>query len=660
MAKTLKRLAPLGLIILLIAQALSPSGWSLVIPCRAEGAGFRAADVEDSNLTIEDVTVEGNRLVPTEDILGVVKTRRGDRFDRDQVLNDLKAVNGMGYFDDRNLQVVPELSSNGVLLKIRVQENAPITEFAFQGNQALSTEEITKMFADQLGKPQNLNQLSGAIDKLEQAYHDRGYVLARVVDVKDDPDGSVNLTINEGVVNDIQVTGNRKTKDFIIRSAIKLKAGSVYNERQLTADLRKLYANGYFQDIRRSLVPSQTDPDKYTLKVEVDEKRTGSVGLGGGVDSVAGPFGSFSFSDSNFRGRGQVLSFNSQIGSGMFGQFNNIVNNGGTNFLSNKGTYQAELTWIEPNLRGTDTSLAVSGFARNYNSMLVDNSQQRTLGTSVTFTKPLGHHFNASLGFTGEQTVLQDAGGLINNLSTVNYLAGRALALGQATDLASAQQVASQVRSSQLQGGAFLTVNPALHYDTRDNPVDPTSGINAKLTASPSLGLTAASFAKLGASFSKFIPVTKETSLAFNIQGGSSLGGTPQFAQYRLGGWNGLRGYRSFSDLGTGTSMLMASAEIRRRLPIPLLDPSNKLAGIINPVIKNVKTVAFFDAGQVSGNGLTNSYYQRSTLGASVGFGLRVNLPMIGVVRLDYGFPLISTLLGKMTPRFTLGFGDKF
>ncbi|HEY9785455.1 MAG TPA: POTRA domain-containing protein, partial [Candidatus Obscuribacterales bacterium] len=89
-------------------------------------AGSEAGNALQAQLTVDDVRIEGNRLVPTEDIMGVVKTRRGDKFDRDQVLEDLKAINGLGYFDDRSLQVLPEMSNGGVLLKIRVQENAPI------------------------------------------------------------------------------------------------------------------------------------------------------------------------------------------------------------------------------------------------------------------------------------------------------------------------------------------------------------------------------------------------------------------------------------------------------------------------------------------------------------------------------------------------------
>jgi outer membrane protein assembly factor BamA len=159
---------------------------------------------------------------------------------------------------------------------------------------------------------------------------------------------------------------------------------------------------------------------------------------------------------------------------------------------------------------------------------------------------------------------------------------------------------------------------------------------------------------KVGASVSKYIPITKDVTLATNIQGGTAVGGMPQFAQYRLGGWNGIRGYRMFSDLGTGSGMLMATAELRSRLPLPR---NSKVAKVID---KHVKATAFFDAGHVMGNGLTNSLFSRSSMGASVGVGLRVNIPMLGLVRFEYGMPLVSSILGNFTPRMTVGFGDRF
>ena len=134
----------------------------------------------------------------------------------------------------------------------------------------------------------------------------------------------------------------------------------------------------------------------------------------------------------------------------------------------------------------------------------------------------------------------------------------------------------------------------------------------------------------------------------------------PQFAQYRLGGFNGLRGYRQFTDLGTGSSLLMASAELRMRLPLPKGEKGTVAGTFLNFMDKNVRGTIFSDAGGVGGNSLVNNSYSRGMMGSSVGVGLRLNVPMLGVIRLDYGFPLISTALGHMMPRFTLGFGDKF
>lgn len=607
-----------------------------------------------ATLNVDDIQIQGNRLVPTEAITNVLKTKRGDRFDRGQILDDLQAINEMGYFDDKSLQVVPEKTSSGVLLKIRVVENAPVTQFSFQGNNVIDSKEISKIFANQLGKPQNLNQLSQSIEKLEELYHDKGFLLARVTDVKDYPDGSVALKINEGEVAKIEIAGNRKTKDYIVRNAIKLQEGSVYNEAQLTQDLKELYGRGYFQDIRRSLQPSPEDPNKFVLKVEVDEKRTGSVGLGGGVDSVAGPFGSLSFSDANFRGKGQVVSFNGQVGSGVFGNINNSINNGGNAFLPTQRTYQLEANWVEPHLRGTDTSLQVSGFGRNYASLLIDQAQQRSLGASVTLSKPLKKNFHLNLGLMGENTRLTDLGDYLSTGGALENMAQRALDLGKASTIDGANALAGTVRQDQLKGGTFFSLKPSLTYDTRDAYIDATKGTFAKLSAGPSLGINGSSFAKAGASVSKFIPLGKSTTLALNMQGGGALGGMPQFAQYRLGGWNGIRGYRQFSDLGTGTSMLMATAEVRTRLPLP---KSSKVAKVID---KHVKAAAFFDIGGVSGNGLSNSLFGRTNMGASVGIGLRVKLPMLGLVRLDYGIPLLTAATGGWTPRFTVGFGEKF
>ena len=91
-----------GLFLILLAVH---SSLALALPAQAEG-----------QYLVDEVRIEGNRLIPTEDITSVVKTRKGDKFDRDQVMEDLKAINGLGHFDDQSLQVNPELTGSGILL----------------------------------------------------------------------------------------------------------------------------------------------------------------------------------------------------------------------------------------------------------------------------------------------------------------------------------------------------------------------------------------------------------------------------------------------------------------------------------------------------------------------------------------------------------------
>jgi outer membrane protein insertion porin family len=339
----------------------------------------------------------------------------------------------------------------------------------------------------------------------------------------------------------------------------------------------------------------------------------------------------------------------------MFGSLNNSLNNGGNNFVASQRTYQVEASFIEPHLAGTNTSMAVTGFGRDLNSFMIEQAMQRTLGASVNFSRPLGHNLNADLGFTGEDVGLKDVSSLYASNNILGGMINRAIQTGQASG-AGAYNLAKSVRGTQLTGGAFVSVSPTLRYDTRDAPIDPTKGTLIKLSTTPSLGVTGAGFAKFGLSASKYVKVNENTTLATNIQGGKAIGNVPQFAQYWMGGWNGVRGYRSFTDLGTGTSMLMATAELRTRLPF-LHNSDNKFAKTLD---KHLKGVVFFDAGQVSGNTLTNSLLSRGGLGASTGLGIRINVPMLGLIRVDYGMPLVTTLLGRMTPRVTIGFGDKF
>src|SRR3990167_8245051 len=80
----------------------------------------------DKATTIKEILVEGNRLIPEEHILSTIDSKVGSKFDKDKVLSDLEALDNLGYFVRDSIQASPEQTDNGVLLKIRIEENNPI------------------------------------------------------------------------------------------------------------------------------------------------------------------------------------------------------------------------------------------------------------------------------------------------------------------------------------------------------------------------------------------------------------------------------------------------------------------------------------------------------------------------------------------------------
>lgn len=229
--------------------------------------GRASAAVDPGDYVVGEIRIEGNRLISTDEILGVMKTHAGDRFSREEIMEDLKAINNLGYFDERKLEVDPVLVDGKARLTIKVVENGVLKSFSVRGNTVVDSSEILEPFLEQIGKPQNADRLSEAISKVENKYHDQGFVLAKVKDVVDSPDGSVELVIDEGVIDRLEIAGEPKSLHGLIALSLSFASGSVYNERLLSMELRLLHSKGKFEDLCRSLVPSDRDKDRYILKI---------------------------------------------------------------------------------------------------------------------------------------------------------------------------------------------------------------------------------------------------------------------------------------------------------------------------------------------------------------------------------------------------------
>ena len=576
---------------------------------------------------IKDIQVVGTNFIKPEYVLNRLQLQRGDEYSRDLIQTDLKNIYQMGFFTEKMKAIPIENPDGSITLKILLEENTPITDFTVEGNSVISTDEVLAMLTPLKGEPQNIADINAAIQKIQEYYGTKGYILARVDSLYDDPDGTINVHISEGEIDKILISGNEKTKDYVIARNILTEAGTVYNENLIREDLVRLYATQAFKDVKRDIQPSEGNPDKYDVTVQVEEQRTATVSVGGGLDSATGIFGSAGIADNNFRGLNQRVGLNILAGSGVILNDSSIIN---------RMNIQAELSFFEPYFLNADNSLMSKVFFRDFGSYQIPLAIERRIGAEAT----VAHKVQSNKHLTSTFSL---------GLENVSVREGDLSAI---ESLYHAHQINISERAQQLQGGTFLSMSPGLIYDTRDTTMNPRNGVLANLRLDEALNVTGFenSYGKLTGSIKKYVPVGKKSSLSFLARGGGKINGDmPEVMAYRLGGPYSIRGFR-MSGVGTGDAFVMGSMELAT--PIPFLDRLKV------QFLDNVRMTFFVDAGKMFGPTVTDTIYDRPMQAITTGMGLKVYIPGMGPLSVDYGIPIINPGASGSSGYFTFGVGD--
>ena len=577
---------------------------------------------------IRHIEIVGANNVSNELIRQQMQLQAGGNYARDLLMNDLKSIYDMGYFTE-NMKAFPTINDDGTVdVQIVLEENMPITDFTIEGNTVVSTEEILEVLMPIKGKPQNMGMLNQALTDVQKLYIDKGYILCRIDSVTDDPDGTVNIVLVEGKINKIFITGNKKTKDFVIERNILAEPGMVYNENMIKEDLTRLYSTQAFKDVTRQLEPTEENPDLFDLTINVEEQRSATISAGGGVDTVTGLFGSVGISDNNFLGRGQRLSLNGLAGTGM------ILNDAS---IKRRMNLQVELSFFEPHFLNADTSFLSKAYYRDFGSYQIPLAIERRIGGEVT----IAHRMRSNRHMTSTFTL---------GLEHINVSEGDK---DKMASLFAQNHVPIAERAKQLEGGLFLSLSPGLMYDTRDNETVTRRGTMASLRFDEEFGILdfKKTHGKISGMVKHYIPIRKKSSLSFMFKGGGKIhGDMPEVMAYRLGGPYSIRGFK-MSGVGTGDAFIMGSAELAT--PLPLLDRTK-----IN-FLHNLRFTMFVDAGKVFGTTVSDKIYDRPMYAVTAGVGLKLYIPGMGPLSVDYGFPLTNP--GRSNNRagyFTFGVGD--
>jgi len=584
-------------------------------------------EVVQDAVYIKDIEVVGTNIIKPEYVINQLQLRRGDEYSRDLIQTDLKHIYQMGFFTDK-MKAIPLQNPDGsITLKIVLEENTPITDFTIDGNTVISSDELLTFLTPLKGEPQNIADINTTIQKIQEYYASKGYILARIDSLYDDPDGTINVHINEGEINKILISGNEKTKDYIIARNILTEAGTVYNENLIREDLVRLYATQAYKDVKRDIQPSEEKPNTYDVTIQVEEQRTASLSIGGGLDSATGIFGSAGISDNNFRGLNQRVGLNVLAGSGV------ILNNAA---ILNHMNMQAELSFFEPYFYNADNSLMSKLFFRDFGSYQIPLAIEQRFGVEAT----IAHKIKTNKHLTGTFSL---------GLEQVNVKEGD---LSTITGLYATHGIDIAQRAQQLQGGTFLSLCPGLIYDTRDSAINPRNGVlaNARFDEAIDLNGFANTYTKLTGSVKKYVPIGEKSSLSFMAKGGGKLAGNmPEVMAFRLGGPYSIRGFQ-MSGVGTGDSFIMGSMELAT--PIPFLDKLKV------KFLDNVRMTFFVDAGKIFNPTVTDTLYDRPMQAVAAGMGLKVYIPGMGPLSIDYGVPITNPGANGSKGYFTFGVGD--
>ena len=651
----------------------------------ALGRGTVTFDISESpKIRIDNVRFEGVKDVKQSKLRRVIKTRRWwwmswltssgkfkeDQFEEDkEKLTEFYADRGYIDYELKDVRLQPT-KTNHVVVNLQIEQGSryQVGAVDFKGNELFSKDEIIANLRSKDGEKikSGLQDKPGAIftprklnkdtEAILDFYGARGYIDSRV-DSEKIPNvqtGSLDLMyhVKEGeksYIEKIEIKGNAKTKDKVIRRELAITPGQVFDQVRVKISKSRLDQLQYFEKVEPSNEPTDAGGNRKNLIINVEEKNTGNFAVGAGfssVDSIVGYVeisqGNFDlFHPPNFTGGGQKARIRIQQGS-------------------LRSDYI--MSFVEPWFLGRRLALSTELYHRRLN-YFSDNYEQKQTGFHVGLSKQLPFHIRRDDVFVAGLTyTLEDIG--LKLTDTYKTLYPTSVILDE-----EGTRLASRLGAS-------------LAYDSRNSSTFATKGqrieFAPEVTGGPLSGdvnfyrleFKVAQYWNPGRIFSEtsrwqdffeghVLEMVGRVGVV-NPFGDGDRGRrnrVPLFDRDYLGGLYSLRGYKfravgpkdpvSSEPIGGGTYWF-AGAEYSV------------------PIIERLRFALFYDAGMVyeapfsfsPQHFVSKSNVQTDTgiYNDNVGIGLRLNLP-IGPLRLDYGIPLTRDVRVGSGGRFQFGVG---
>jgi len=556
---------------------------------------------EGDKMMIKKITFVGNEKLSDKTIeKGLANKHKGlfwwlsdrGKFHKEELDTDVERITAVyydnGYLDAVVEPAVVEMKDKNIYLTYKIVEGKQyrVGSIDISGDLIIAKETLAKKLTVKSGDVFSRENVITDIDKLVLDYNNEGYALVDVQPKttldKEKLIVDIDYAITKGkktYFERINIGGNVKTLDKVIRRELKFAEGDLFNGDDLQRSKEKVNNLGYFEEVNFATERGSSD-DKVVVNINVKEKPTGLISAGLGYSSIAELTGMIRLQETNLFGRGYKVSVSAEF----------------SNITTNYSGVVVDPYFLDTNL---SVSLKVYNMTRSY-----DTYDAETFGLEVGFGYPIWSDTSLYAAYIYEDT----------NLFNIDA--------GADPDI---WEYEGHTVTSGIEG--------SLVRDTRDSTFDPSRGsVNSLSVFFAGIGGDE-HYIKTVVESNWYFPVVWKLVFHPRLEVGYIKGLTdkdvPIFARFFAGGLNSLRGFKPSSvgpiDSTTG-EYLGGTKEVLLNLEF------------IFPLFEDIKMkgVVFFDAGNVWGE---HEDLAVSSLRCSIGAGIRWISPL-GPIRVEWGYNL--------------------
>lgn len=563
---------------------------------------------------IREVNFRGLKEVDDSDLVSIMQTRTykwwsswllgTGRLNKAMLDSDkttmIQYMLDEGYVDASISDAVVESRDGGIFITFDVQEGRQYSIGRVSASGDLISKSVEETIDGIKSEPESTFGASKIREDaflISDKFTDKGYAFANVI-----PNTSINraagtvdldFQVDKGnliTVNRVNIRGNAKTYDNVIRREVRLSEQELFSSSKIKRSQEVLQRLGYFEEVNISTEPSQ-EADKVDLNVNVREGSTGSFSVGAGFSSSDGAIFNTRFAENNILGTGRSASINLDVGT----ERNNLI--------------------VSLNDRRVNDTRLSAGIDLYKTQREFSDFDRDLLGGSVGVGYPLEEIGGETLEDVTANMKLEY---LDIDISDVDE------------EDAAPLVIQSEGRSTS------ASIIPSLNRNTINNPLNPTKGSQQNVSVE-SAGLAGEEdFYLIEASNTLYQPLLSgewgDLTFSWRTRFGYGESRTddpfPLFKRYFPGGINSVRGYKSRSlgpkdqdgDEYGGSKQLINNFE----LIFPLINSAG------------LKGVVFYDAGQAFDD---DEDIDLGLLREAYGYGIRWTSPL-GPIRVEFGYPI--------------------